>query len=527
MVDYEGRYGLVGSGSDMPIDYLLRKQEQTCMYESPDQVEDFHRKTLRDMKPLKPLFESDQPRGGTDERGIPFGNNISERFLSFRDTGFQNEQDAEPNLPDGSFIDWQFLEQDPRGVATGPDMRNHASQQYARGSFYNYRPDNDDSIPESGINPWQMNSNIRQAQNVTKDYFKIFKTSYDAWTNGGMAPGYAVSNKEKIYNDQEIKDPAQNPNRNRMDVTNNLSNDTSIGWRRTTDHRFDIELYGKTSVGKSFSDEDWYKNRANVSTDHDILLVHEDKNMAKATALLMMDLSKQKFDAHYTGLQGINWGDSRNAKGTKNKLMPSDMSGMAVRPSLETRSIDDHTKLSGEQRPNTGEKLLLHDVPVIGKVNINTTIFEKMGQATRQLVTNKTDDLRKEIEQTSKLDGMSIEETNKKKKKYTNNNLLWDSIPIFKKGEEKTIMNYKAAKKDMNEHNLDKLSKVSFKADSNINNQRRGRVELSQTHKSSESTSDNDFGSEGVFSKMTGGMQSKYMLPYVDRDNATNDINDT
>ena len=527
MIEYEGKTGLVGSGSDMPIDYLLRKQEQTCMYESPDQVEDFHRSTLRDMKPLKPLFESDQPRGGTDERGTPFGNNISERFISFRDTGFQNEQDAEPNLPDGSFYDWQFLEQDPRGVATDPDMKKHASQQFARGSFYNYRPDSDDSIPESGINPWVMNSNIRQAQNVTKDYFKIFKTSFDAWTNGGMAPGYAVSNKEKIYDDQEIKDPAQNPNRNRMDVTNNLSNDTSIGWRRTTDHRFEVERYGKTSVGKPFTNEDWYKNRSNSNTDHDTLVRHQDVNISKATALLMMDLAKQKFDAHYTGLQGINWSDSKKSKSTKSRLAPADMSGMAKRPYIASQGLSDHTKLNGEQAPTAGEKMLLHDIQNIGKTDIKTTIYEKMGQATRKSNKETKSDLRNSIEQTAKRDLFTIESQNKEKHKPNFAlNKLWESIPIFKKGEEKQIVNYTTAKKTIEGHNLERLSMPDFKDDSKYNTQRRGRLNKSIIHKFNETIQDNKFGKEGVHTKSTGGMQGKYMTPYMETDTQNHDIND-
>ena len=67
---------IVGSGFDMPYDLLLRKQEVTGIYEDPDDVENFHRSTLKDMRPLPALFESDQPRGGTDTSGRSVGNNI-------------------------------------------------------------------------------------------------------------------------------------------------------------------------------------------------------------------------------------------------------------------------------------------------------------------------------------------------------------------------------------------------------------------------------------------------------------------
>ena len=53
----ESKTSIVGQYGDMPIDMLLRKQEQTCMYESPHQVEDFHRATLKDLKPDAEFYE--------------------------------------------------------------------------------------------------------------------------------------------------------------------------------------------------------------------------------------------------------------------------------------------------------------------------------------------------------------------------------------------------------------------------------------------------------------------------------------
>ena len=527
MVDYEGKRSIVGSGSYMPVDMLLRKQEQTCMYESPDMLNQHFRETLKDLTPDSRLWESDQHRGGTDGAGNPFGNNISERFLSFRDSGFQSECGAEPNLPDGTFLDWQFLEKDPRGVAQGPNMQRHVDQQYARAGSYNYRSDADDSIPESGVNPWVMQMNIRNAQGITKDYQKNFSTARDGFHNGGMAPGYAVSNKEKLSDDQEIKDPAQNPNRNKMDATSLHSNKAKMGWRRTTDHRFKVAKYGRKNIGKSFTDSDWYKNRATSSIDHDILVSWQDNNMSKTTALLMMDLAKQKADAHFTGLHGVVWGKTRESKGTKHKLTPRDMSGMAKRPSKESRAAAAHTELSGEVVPVSGERLLMHDAPTITKTNINSTIFETMGLATKKSVKLQKSDLRAAIEKTAKEDGVFMEETNKKQKKLpTDQSILWDSIAVFRKGDEKAIVNYKAVKKTKG-HNLGRVSKDEFESDSYARGQNSGRKDKAVVHKSKEGLHDNDFGREGVQTRHIGGMQSKYMTPHMDRDEAEDVINDS
>lgn len=525
----EGKVSIYGSGRDMPIDYLLRKQERTCMYESPSLVEDFHRQTLKDLRPLKPLFESDEIRGGRDANGQAFGNNISERFLTFRDTGFQARVDADGAYqPDGTFINvGGATELDPRGVALGPNMRAHVDQQVVRGPMYNYRPDGDPSVPESGINPWIMNQNVRGVQNITKSYFKNFSTGLDSWHNGGIAPGRTESVKEHIRNDQVIKDPANAPNRNRMDATTNLSNDLKIGWRRTTDNRFEVSKYGKKNIGRPYSSEDWYKNRANASIDHDIILSWQDVNVSKSTALKMMDLAKQKFDKHFTGLQGMNWEESQTNRGTKHKLTPNDMAGMAKRPTEETRDESAHTTLNGDAKPLAGGRLLQHDAPTITKTRINSTMFEKMGQSNKIVTKKQKDDLRDSIKRSAKTESVDIVENNKKQKlKKNGNDILWDSIAVFKKGDDKTIMNYKSAKKDITGNKLDQLDKHKFDRESYTGNQRQVLKTPKTKKNRSGATQDNDFGREGVLTRSIGGLGSKQVMQYMERDSVSNSIND-
>jgi hypothetical protein len=525
----EGKVSIYGSGRDMPIDYLLRKQERTCMYESPSLVEDFQRQTLKDLRPLKPLFESDEIRGGRDVNGQAFGNNISDRFLTFRDTGFQSRGCVDGhNQPDGIFINTGgATELDPRGVALGPNMRAHVDQQYARGSLYNYRPDGDASVPESGINPWVMNSNVRGIQNISKDYFKNFSTGLDGWHNGATAPGYVVSNKQKLVDGQLIKDPATAPNRNKMDATTVLSNTLKIGWRRTTDNEFKVSKYGKKNFGKPYNAEDWYKNRANVTIDHDILMSWQDVNVSKATALKMIDLSKQKFDKHQTGLHGIEWDESKDGKGNKVKLVPKDMAGMAKRPTLETQPITPHTNIKGEVNTSSGEKLMIHDAPNISKTRINSTMFEKMGQANKAVTKKQKSNLRASVKRSAESNYVDILETNKKKKpQVINNAILWDSLAVFKKGDEKAIMNYKSAKKKSNKHNLEKINKHKFEKDSYTNKQHKITKIAKIIHGKKTTRQDNDFGKEGVFTRSIGPMGNKQTMKYMERDSVSNEMDD-
>ena len=58
---------LSGQYGDMPFDMYLRKIEQSCDYENPNQVDDYQRDLLKDFRPDAAFFESDQARGGIDE----------------------------------------------------------------------------------------------------------------------------------------------------------------------------------------------------------------------------------------------------------------------------------------------------------------------------------------------------------------------------------------------------------------------------------------------------------------------------
>jgi hypothetical protein len=517
---------IVGQYGSVPIDMLLKKQQQTCMYENENLVEDNLRSLLKDRTCDLPFLESDQPRGGVDEFGNSRGGFESEARINLR-SGARTLTD--PDLPDGTFLDHQFLEKDPRGVALGPDMRKHVEQQYERGHFYNYADDSDNSILSSGWNPYAAQMQLRNAQNVTASYAKNFSTSQDSWANGGMAPGYSVSNKQLIKQDQTIKDPVQAENMNRIDVTNNLSNDTSIGWRRTTDHRFNVAKYGQKNPLKSFTTEDWYKNRSNVNIDHDQYVSWQDSNVSKSTALLMIDLAKQKKLTQFTGLNGIEFGSGVTGKTKNRKLTPADMAGMAARPAKESRSTDAHTELDGEQNTNSGEKLKIQNVQNIGKTIINPTIVEKMSNINKRTTKENMMDLRNSVKETAETTGIHMEETNKKKQNFDfDPSYLWNSISVYKKGNSQVVKNYKAAvsKIEVGGKQLDRIDKNFNLKESYTGNQRRGKISTDKIQDINTARVDNDFGDEVAVSHMVGPMGSKKMNKYMDYEPIHNDLND-
>lgn len=522
-----GMDSIVGSGSDMPIDMYLRKIEQTDMYESPSQLSDFHRETLKDMTPLPALFESDQIRGGRDSNGNALGNPLSQQFLDMRDSGRRST--AEPYLPEGSFTDWQFLEQDPRGTANGPDMKKHVEQQYARADLIKQFPDNDDSVMEDGVNPYQMQMNIRNAQNVTKDYFKIFSTARDGWTNGSIAPGYSQSKKELLAPiSGEVKDPVHAANRNRLNVTNNLSNDTSIGWRRTTDNMFSVAKYGKENSGKSFTNDDWYKNRANAHIDHDVQIAWQGTNMSKSMALLMMDISKRKRQHHNTGMQNIDWYKSEKASNKQRKLAADDIASITFRKSKYSQPAAPNISIKGDISMKSGARLIMHDAPMINKTQMNATIVEKMSSVNKNFAKKQRDDLRLSIKQTASDEGLYKEENNSKHKALrTSNDILWGAKALFKKGISKSVFNFKSAKKKSTKHNLERVSKDHFEDDTQTNLFKSSKRLSKRPNNQMLVKTDVEYAPERDRSKSVGGaMGSKDMFKYMDRDGDRNDIND-
>jgi hypothetical protein len=351
----------------------------------------------------------------------------------------------------------------------------------------------------------------------------IFDTAFDNFHNGGIGGRSGISVMEQYKTDQEIKDLAHDRS-NRAYKTTGLSNDTSIGWRRTTDHRFKVAKYGKTNKAHIIG-ENLYKNRANVHLDHDVLVSLQDSNIPKATALLMIDLTRQKKNAHKTGIH-TNFAKSDEGQMRKYKLTPADMSGMANRETFESRPVDAHTEIGGES--TSKKRIMKHDKNNINKTIINPVIFETMAGVNQKTRKRDIKDLRSDIQQTAANSDLYVERNNVIQPMGANDNsILWKSLAKFKKGEEKQVFQYKAAVKRSDNHTMERLGKDDgFKGNSYITDQRRGNIDNTDIQQVGGTSLDSDFAKERVRSKSVGPMGNKYMNEYHDRDGALNDIND-
>jgi hypothetical protein len=424
---------VVGSGSLMPEDMYLRKCESTCLYESPSLIYDYNRNELKKEGPVKPFFESDQKRERTNSN-----------FLTFRDCGKRTY--TEPWLPDGTFLDHQFTEKDSRSLMNGPDMRKHADQQYKRGGYYNYRSDEDFSIPESMIHPEIYRQKIRETQQQIKDRMNIFSTAEIGWHNGGVTQKSLTAPHpvDSTIASAEVNTIADLSLANRASKTHNLSNDTSIGWRRSVDHKFKVAHYGQTRGSRSFADQDFYKNRGSAKTDHesDYLYV-EESPVPKPTADMIVNLAEQRRTALEAGSH-VKFSKSKKGKVMKRKLTQDDMilaQSKFVKVS-QKRCANDILDILGT--PNKSVKVHSNE-NIQNFTIINQRVVEKMASAPRTLTHKIKDDLRGEIRQSASDKGIYIQETNKstmQAEKIDPQGWRKNTLYNYKKGTSKKVHVY-------------------------------------------------------------------------------------
>jgi hypothetical protein len=166
-------------------------------------------------------------------------------------------------------------------------------------------------------------------------------------------------------------------------------------------------------------------------------------------------------------------------------------------------------------------------MPTINKTHINPTIFETMGMVNTINIKDQKDDLRNSIKQSAADEGLYKEENNiKHKATKTGADVLWGAKAEYKKGKSKSVVNYKAAKKESSQHNLNRINREQMEDDSHLTLNKSSKRMANVTRNKAQAQTDVEYAPERDKSKMVGGMGTKYMTPYMELDGDVNDIND-
>ncbi len=502
------RHSIVGSGSLMPESVYLKKMEQTCIYEDPDQLDNHFRNTLKNQRCDKPFFESDMPRR----------DNYSRDRLNLRYGG--RRVNTEPYLPDGTFLDYEFTLKDPRGIATQPDMMQYRRQQESRGRFIKHGNDEDNSVPSSGWNPTQVVKAIKGQFYNVKERMKIFDESMDGRHNGGVS-NTKLTSTGVCLQETDARAPIMQDAMcyNQARYLNDLSNNTSIGWRRTTDHIFQIAKYGQIRGNALLSTQNWAKNRSNARVEHDVMLSWKDQTITKALSMKMIDMARKKYNDIETG-KTVLLSEGKESQIDRNKkLSARDLSGLQSRPTDEARAPDAHDLLKSERQPNKNMAPTL-DSQKQEKIIIDPYIIEFMGAVNRKMAPREMDDLREQIEQSGEYHGVLVEQNNKifNPNVDMNNELLWQSEANYIKGTSMNVANYSkiAANTYINGGDQYNAGFERFHRNSKESNQRRGNL-LNGMYTMDVLEYDNEYGDEINAVKQIGKMGNKYMRQFMDK----------
>jgi len=431
------RNTLGNSYGTIPEDVYFRKiASSPYSYEEAATDLDTHfRSTLIDTKPDTPLFASDVPRY----------DNHSEERLNLRYGGARSTED--PYLPDGTFLDHEFVQRDPRGVDTGPDMRKHYKQQMARASLIKLHNDNDYSIPESGINPTTMSQKIRGTFQRTKSLYKVFDDSLTGWHNGGVAKQQRTGGSDiaRLEQDGVILDISEAAQRNRLDPINHMSNNPAIAFRHAeTDHRFKIARYNTIRPMASLSGQNWNNNKRSTYVDHKVNEMNNEVRN-KMLAELIVDLQAQR-NTRLEVTKGTDYGNSRVSIVGKARLHPAEIHKVMLIGINRSQGATPHEAFEGalhirkygEFTPN-GERELAREV------SINHEMLESMQLSNIKVRDRNLDDIRAMrdvVTQSAAQSGVFIEGMTRVMGKYATNTGARESMDTRYIEETKEVQTY-------------------------------------------------------------------------------------
>ena len=336
-----GPHSQQGNYGGIPNEIFLSKYEATYMPEDPDMMNYHMRGILKDERPDAPYMESDMPRnGGYDPRTGESrqGGSWSKSKLALRGIGKRSY--TEPYLPDGTFLDWQFLEKDPRSIRPDPDFQEYDRQRRFRGRYVNFYDDNDMSVPESGINPYQMQMNVRGSQRWAADRMKWFSTGKDNWTSKKAGHGIPTQHRvEQVTVDGEVINLSDAMTANKSNLTDLLTNQYKIGWRRTTDQDFKVAKYGQIRPSAYIKDQKWYKNIREVTGDNRENIIFQDQTIPKTLVVMLENIMKTRANKQAEG--EIPWRSSYGLKNYKANLEAANYRGGKIGyQSVEDRATE-------------------------------------------------------------------------------------------------------------------------------------------------------------------------------------------
>ena len=283
--DYPGLKSVSNYNMSVPLSMLEAKNrcsESKSSYSHAVDMNEYMRNTLKDFRPDPAMFAHEESRH----------NNGSLQRLNLLYEG--SHSGAEPYLPDGTFLDHEFLNRDPRGIALGPDMQKYRDNNIHRLNNVNFYYDGANDTPESRISPEKMISIRKHAANDFGRRFNNFDESMNNWHNGGTANRHKRTNAvTEATLDGTILDLTEASGRNRTDHVSKLSNDPTVSFRSSTsDHRVKVGRELATKKLANYNVAKYAESKYQSDLDHTEGLSSESIN--RGLVMGIIDFMNQK-----------------------------------------------------------------------------------------------------------------------------------------------------------------------------------------------------------------------------------------
>jgi hypothetical protein len=441
-----------GNFGDIPDDIILARYERTDIRDDPEMLDYHQRSILRDNTPDRPFMASDEPfNGGFDPRtGMERqGGSFSKSQLSLRGIGRRSW--IEPNLPDGTFLDWHGLEKDPRSIRPDPDFQNLARQSEFRGRYVKYFPDSDMSVPETGMNTYQRNESIRESQRWVADKMKYFDTAKDNWTNKRLGQTIPTIHRAvQTTVDGEIVNLSDATTFSKSNLTDLLTNQYRVGWRRTTDQDFRVAKYGQVRPTMGVGNQKWFKNmRMGEDTRVDLGLF-QDQIIPKTLVQTFENIIRAR-GVKQQLTEGLPWQSSYGLKNYKDPMVEANYRGGSVGfQSVEDRATEIVRLLQDAYVQRKDAMLSMPDKPDsrVGMSWIEPKIVQYMELSNRKIGPLDVEMILKDAAQLSKALGYHITDAEMRVKvpflpsDFKPTELSWKSDDNRHKDDSRVVANY-------------------------------------------------------------------------------------
>ena len=438
------RQSIISSVGTMPFEKYIAKYEETGDYvEDPMEMHHYQRDLLSNFTPDAPYLESDMPRT----------ENMRESMLNVRYHGSRSE--FTPQLPDGTFLDYEFLDRDPRGHTQEPQWNKYIAEGITRAGNVKFSNDEDYTTFDTPRGGYGLSNSKKEMSEQFKQRWKNFHTSKDTWLPGVLPARYSESRFCQIATEQNpgLIEEGVCGNRN---IVRDLSNSVPLGYQTTGDQEFQIASYSQVRSTRSLAEDDWSKNRNNTYQDRDDYIQYKDNAVPRSVAMTMIDMSQKKY--HETqSLRNYKFANSKDSGPSRQQIFIADrmknaqnaVAGLPQAPSQD-RAYASH----GRALPKQDQNLKL-------KSKLSHEVAKTMVSVNRKIGKLESKDLRNQVINSIVAQDSSMQATRKRPTSITNS--YWDSVEDRKiNGEaEKTVFNFKKIKPKIYSK-TDEIDNVTF-----------------------------------------------------------------